>query len=573
MKQRFIMGILCAAAVCLAGADIQGKKIKKDKLQIVFCFGQSNMVGMAEVKTAWYLTQPQYVPPKDIALKKSKIFNWGDLYWQGVRTFEGPQEMKDQLKKLVDERGDSRAKWRGRVKSKTEPWNEAEWGPKPKIKNRDDMYAFLDKKAVEEGIYARMAKILDSPENKFPAEKAYEEIANRDTFNAGKIKLAREIYVNGTKGEDFDAFNAAVKKAFPKDDKRSAEVKRTAYAKLAESMVNLPIAKRTYLAGFGAIAGSKGEGITSETNGILSIGYGADIIRIGPEYGIGIMLEKLVDAPILLVKCAWGNTTVNEAWRPGSLDGVETPTEKAMREAWNQKEIAKAKAEGREPKLRQAPKPKNKLSWCWSMTLPFVKKVLADPGKYYPGYDPKVGYDIAGMVWFQGYSDAGNKAYGEQLTEMIKWFRKEINAPNMPVVCGSMGVGGYNHTAFLGAVNSGMVYASQAPGLKGTVDVVNTARYFPAELGLLIKGLHAYGKDSPEYKKLIGIHLRANSNHGFHYYGSAKFMLLAGDDMAHSLANLMAGGKPNIDSDPFARPVIERITSGKPLSDDEIDED
>lgn len=249
------------------------------------------------------------------------------------------------------------------------------------------------------------------------------------------------------------------------------------------------------------------------------------------------------------MKCAWGNTTIAEAWRPGSLDGVETPTEKSVREEWNREELATAKAEGREPKLRHPPEAKHKLSWCWSMTLPHVRKVLANPGNYHPEYDPKVGYEIAGMVWFQGYSDAGNKAYGEQLAEMIKWFRKEINAPEMPVVCGTMGVGAYNHTAYSGAVNSGMVYASQVPQLTGTVDVVNTARYFPAELALLITGLHTYEKGSPEYTRLHAIHLRANSNQGFHYYGSAKFFLLAGDAMARSLANLMAGGKPMIQSE------------------------
>ena len=31
--------------------------LKKEKLQIVFCFGQSNMVGVADVKTAWYLSE------------------------------------------------------------------------------------------------------------------------------------------------------------------------------------------------------------------------------------------------------------------------------------------------------------------------------------------------------------------------------------------------------------------------------------------------------------------------------------------------------------------------------------
>ena len=39
----------------LTGAAEQAP-LKKEKLQIVFCLGQSNMVGLADVKTAWYLS-------------------------------------------------------------------------------------------------------------------------------------------------------------------------------------------------------------------------------------------------------------------------------------------------------------------------------------------------------------------------------------------------------------------------------------------------------------------------------------------------------------------------------------
>ena len=46
--------------------------IKKEKLQIVFLFGQSNMVGLADARTAWYMTQPQYAPPREMAVKKSR---------------------------------------------------------------------------------------------------------------------------------------------------------------------------------------------------------------------------------------------------------------------------------------------------------------------------------------------------------------------------------------------------------------------------------------------------------------------------------------------------------------------
>ncbi len=37
--------------------------------------------------------------------------------------------------------------------------------------------------------------------------------------------------------------------------------------------------------------------------------------------------------------------------------------------------------------------------------------LLADPGKYHPGYDKDAGYEIAGFVWFQAWNDLINGFY------------------------------------------------------------------------------------------------------------------------------------------------------------------
>jgi hypothetical protein len=34
-----------------------------------------------------------------------------------------------------------------------------------------------------------------------------------------------------------------------------------------------------------------------------------------------------------------------------------------------------------------------------------IKKVLADPKRICPAYNPDEGYEIAGFVWFQGWND------------------------------------------------------------------------------------------------------------------------------------------------------------------------
>jgi len=523
--------------------------LKKEKLQIVICLGQSNMVGLADVKTAWYLTQPQYVPPREACLTKSRYFDW-NFYWSGVRYYEGPR--KAELDALVDAREKSRMKWRQRVKGVNGiQWDEAAWGPKPKEGGgRDTMYAFLDEKAEQEGIYKQIAEILDSPENKFTVSDAYKELANREKEITTEAQRVRDIYLNGTKPEDFDVFDAEIAAAVkdkslvlkvPKGSVfTEAEKHRAAYAEMARKHLKLPIAERTRIFGYGAIAGSEGEGIKSTTYGPLSVGYGGAPNLIGPEYGLGITLERLVNAPILLVKCSWGNTSLSSAWRPWSLDGVETPIEKASREASNKEQAELAKKEGREFTPRLAPAASGGPGWCWGLAMPQIEKVLADPGKYYPGYDPKVGYEVGGLVWFQGYSDLGNPAYGELLAQMIRDFREKVKTPKMPFVCGTLGMFGFKNAAFANEVNTGMLAVSKMPEFADTVGLVNTSPFYPQEFELLKQVQDSFPKDSREHKEALLMKERAVSEKGFHYHGSAKFFLLNGDALARSLAGLMA---------------------------------
>jgi len=180
------------------------------------------------------------------------------------------------------------------------------------------------------------------------------------------------------------------------------------------------------------------------------------------------------------------------------------------------------------------------------MTLPQIERVLADPGKYHPGYKPEVGYEIAGMVWFQGYSDRGNPAYGELLVELIKFVREKYDAPEMPFVAGTLGMPAFEHMALAGDVNGGMIQAARHPDLQGTVDVVITAPYFPLELDMAINVRNGTDKESVEHAAARDALKMAASNQGFHYHGSAKCFILMGDAMGRSLANLMGGGEPLI---------------------------
>lgn len=534
LTKLFSLSLLFALGSPLYAEDTA--KPSDQPLKIVFLLGQSNMVGMAKIDTAWYLTQPQYQPPREAMVKRSKTYDWTDLYWAGVQHFDGAKEDKDRLDVLMKERSRLRSMWRSRVRGNAGPWQES-WGKEPKLAGgRNAVDEWLNERVAEAGIFKEISSLLDKPDNKFSPEKAYEEIIGRDERNKEQLERVREIYLKGTTPEDFGKFTKAiadsgVNLAYPKDPEKD----RATYAALAQENLHLPIAEHTWISAFGSVVGSTGSGIDTETKGPLSIGYGFSIGAIGPEYGVGITLDKLTGGPVLLVKCAWGNTTIANSWRPGSLGDVETPIEKANREEWNAREIKDAAEQGRKPKLREAPANKGKPGWCWQKALPHIRKVLANPGDYCPAYDPAKGAEIAGMVWFQGYSDMENEAYGEQLVEMIKWFRSEINAPKMPVVCGSLGVGTLQATELTGNVSGGMVYASNHPDLKGTVSVVNTGRFYPSELEAAQNIVSGLAKGDPERAKLATLLSGAVSNKGFHYMGSAKFHILTGDAMARSL--------------------------------------
>jgi len=82
MIKQWVNGFIACSLICLTASTSYGgdgdakNEAKKEKLKIILLFGQSNMVGMPDVRTAWYLTQPQWEPPRDVVVKKSEYFDW-----------------------------------------------------------------------------------------------------------------------------------------------------------------------------------------------------------------------------------------------------------------------------------------------------------------------------------------------------------------------------------------------------------------------------------------------------------------------------------------------------------------
>jgi hypothetical protein len=138
-------------------------------------------------------------------------------------------------------------------------------------------------------------------------------------------------------------------------------------------------------------------------------GYGSQNSRhhIGPELQIGHRLGDAIEAPVLLIKTAWGGKSLHKDFRPPSAGGETGEYYKKM--------------------------------------LAEVREGLAKAVTEFPAMTGKE-LEIAGFIWFQGWNDMFNKEaladYEANLVHLIKDVRAEFKQPRLPVVIGELGNGG-----------------------------------------------------------------------------------------------------------------------------------
>ena len=317
---------------------------------------------------------------------------------------------------------------------------------------------------------------------------------------------------------------------------------------------------------------ANGEGI-----GKLTAGFGArganptqDGGKIGPEFTFGLTLDAALKEPVLIIKTAWGGRSLNTEFRPPSAGPYE----------FNAAQLAQMQKQGKDIAAVKAEKAKE-TGRFYRYMIEHVKKVLADPKRVCPAYDPAAGYEIAGFVWLQGFNDlvdggtyptgADGKMrdytkYGEWLADFIRDVRKDVGAPRMPFVIGVLGVGGVNAGANTESFRKAMAAPALLPEFKGNVAAVETAPFWSEELAaidakhgkvkamaatLKNKGRNGPNKDGTmtaaqqkEHLKKYEAELitpaeaakwqRGASNAGYHYLGCAKTFALMGQAFAEA---------------------------------------
>ncbi|MBB15750.1 hypothetical protein CMK22_10785 [Candidatus Poribacteria bacterium] len=174
-------------------------------------------------------------------------------------------------------------------------------------------------------------------------------------------------------------------------------------------------------------------------SGPLTVGWGSQNHEIGPELMFGTVMGEKYDEQVLLIKTAWGGKDVFCDFRSPTA-GSLTEDEALLLER------------------EQSENNNREIGYYYRKLISEIKEQLMNIDNLVPGYQGQ-GYEISGMAWFQGWNDfcqwhieidqkkVGTgiiENYPKNLSAMFRDLRQDLNVPNMPIVIGEMGIGGYD---------------------------------------------------------------------------------------------------------------------------------
>ncbi len=178
--------------------------------------------------------------------------------------------------------------------------------------------------------------------------------------------------------------------------------------------------------------------------GGLSAGYGAQKEMIGPELGFGHAIGDHFEAPVLLIKVAWGGKSLAHDFRPPSAGGVVGP--------------------------------------YYTKLLEHVRQVLVERDTLFPEHRGRP-LELIGFGWHQGWNDrvhqAFNDEYEQNLGHFIRDLRRDLGVPDLPFVIAETGMSGREekHPRALSLMRA-QAAVSEQEEFRGNVAFVPTRDFF-----------------------------------------------------------------------------------------------
>lgn len=150
-------------------------------------------------------------------------------------------------------------------------------------------------------------------------------------------------------------------------------------------------------------------------------GVGGSVHHIGPEYGFSFAIDDALQEDVLVIKWAYGGTTISGNWRPPSS-------------TVNNKSAAAGL-----------------VGPLYLKMINGTREILKNLPHYFPELADRTDFDFAGFGWFLGWNDgcgdASTAEYETNMVNMIKDVRREFGNPKMAVSIPVSGFDGWMQTS------------------------------------------------------------------------------------------------------------------------------
>lgn len=265
------------------------------------------------------------------------------------------------------------------------------------------------------------------------------------------------------------------------------------------------------------------------THGPLKLGLGSH--RTGGDYVFASMMGDRFNEPVVISKSAYGGSSLYKNFRSPSAG---FPSDEKL-----QAELTSAQKRvttSNEKNKKNDPIPtmedlKSEYGQLYRQILADYKTLTESADVLFPelkGMKP----ELAGVVWFQGWNDqyGGQDEYASNLKHFIKDLRKDLNAPNLPIVIVAMGQNGSTPaTGPLLTIRDAQLAMNDVPEFKGNV------KAFRSDL-LVDKDAERLMSEKPRNQDEVK---KYAADDAYHYYGSpiwyTRIGLAAGEAMLELL--------------------------------------
>ncbi len=257
-----------------------------------------------------------------------------------------------------------------------------------------------------------------------------------------------------------------------------------------------------------------------DRKGNLTVGYGSPGC-IGPEFEFGRVVGDRYSQQVLLIKTAWGGRSLFRDFR--------SPSAGLPSAAVLDKMLADDKKQKPETTLDDIKKP---FGASYRGMLEEVKSTLANLKTLFPAYAGQ-GYEIAGLVWFQGWNDMINASYTDEyaanMARFIRDVRVDLKTPGLPIVIGQMGVDGAGADKGVQRFKAAQAAVLDIAEFKSNIALVKTDRFWDEEAAAVFK--QGWREHLDQWNKV-------GSDYPYHYLGSAKTMCQIGQAFGEAMLKL-----------------------------------